>query len=155
MLSFKANDIRNLQYECSSFTLTSSEIETLTDTETTKLFYLCLDLFWRVCQVDGSSGITGTHLCLRPLEGRDEHRVYECRLWTANPRSHVSRHAEVWVLKHIEYSYTTPRRVFPWHCSSCSGHQMELHTPLQQWSIVVLTTMRSVSAAQISLHLFT
>lgn len=60
--------------------------------------HLALDLLGCVREEDGGVGVTGTHLGLSALQGREEGRVQQGRFRMADPGGHVPRHSEVWIL---------------------------------------------------------
>lgn len=60
--------------------------------------HLALDLLGRVSEEDGGVGVTGTHLGLGALQGREEGRVQQGRFRMADSGGHVPRHSEVRIL---------------------------------------------------------
>lgn len=60
--------------------------------------HLALDLLGCVREEDGGVGVTGTHLGLSALQGREEGRVQQGRFRMADPGGHIPRHSEVWIL---------------------------------------------------------
>jgi hypothetical protein len=61
--------------------------------------YLRFDLFGRVREIDGCGRVGATHLGLCALESRDEGAVDERGLLEPQARGHISRHAEIRILK--------------------------------------------------------
>lgn len=64
-----------------------------------KFHYLILDLFVWISHKNRGGGVAGAHLGLGTLEGREEGGMNQCRLQTVHPRSHITSHPEVGVLK--------------------------------------------------------
>lgn len=60
--------------------------------------HLALDLLGCVSKEDGRVGVTGTHLGLSTLQGREEGRMQQGRFRVADPGGHVPRHSEVRIL---------------------------------------------------------
>lgn len=61
--------------------------------------HLVLDLLGRVCQEDGGVGVAGAHLGLSALKRREERGVKQSGFKIADPRSHIPRHPEIWILR--------------------------------------------------------
>lgn len=83
--------------------------------------HLALDLLGRVSEEDGGVGVTGTHLGLSALQGREEGRVQQGRLRMADPGGHVPGHPEVWVLGEKAWVKTMEHMARLWSVSNPKG----------------------------------